>query len=232
MLTLIIFKCGVVKKKLLVWVWTLLLIHNLLISGKRACFRGKYCYLGAPIGTPWVPDGQYVAPGLGPGGLRKENTSDDNIQRVLLTLTLLISGKGKHACFRGKYCYLGAPIGTPRVPDGQYVAHGLGWAGLRKENASDDNNERVLLIHTLLISGSGKLACFRGKYCYLRAPIGTPRVPDGQYVAPGLGWGGLRKENASDDNIDWVLLILKKDAFPPKIILGRIYCLSLFSCNF
>ena len=62
----------------------------------------------------------------GPGGLRKENTSDDNIQRVLLTLTLLLSDSGKHACFRGKYCYLGAPIGTPRVPDGQYVAHGLG----------------------------------------------------------------------------------------------------------
>ena len=105
-----------------------LLILTLLISGsgKRACFRGKYCYLGAPIGTPWVPDGQYVAPGLGPGRLRKKNTSDDNIQRVLLTLTLLISGSGKHACFRGKYCYLGAPIGTPGVPDGQYVAHGLG----------------------------------------------------------------------------------------------------------
>ena len=104
----------------------LILIFLISGSGKRACFRGKYCYLGAPIGTPWVPDGQYVAPGLGPGGLRKENTSDDNIQRVLLTLTLLISGSGKHACFRGKYCYLGAPIGTPRVPDGQYVAHGLG----------------------------------------------------------------------------------------------------------
>ena len=105
-----------------------LLILTLLISGsgKRACFRGKYCYLGTPIGTPWVPDSRYVAPGLGRGELRKENTSDDNIQRVLLTLTLLISGSGKHACFRGKYCYLGAPIGTPRVPDGQYVAHGLG----------------------------------------------------------------------------------------------------------
>ena len=119
-----------------------------------------------------------------------------------------------------------------QVPDGWYVAPGLGWGGLRKENASDDNIERVLLILTLLISGSGKRARFRGKYCYLGAPMGTPGVPDGRYVAPGLGWGGLRKENASDDNIDWVLLILKKDAFPPKIILGRIYCLSLFSCNF
>ena len=83
---------------------------------------------------------------LGQVGWEKKNTSDDNIQRVLLTLTLLISGSGKHACFRGKYCYLGAPIGTPQVPDGWYVAPGLGWGGLRKENASDDNIERVLLI--------------------------------------------------------------------------------------
>ena len=67
------------------------------------------------------------------------------------------------------------------------MAPGLGWGGLRKENASDDNIERVLLILTLLISGSGKRACFRGKYCYLGAPIGTPGVPDGRYVAPGLG---------------------------------------------
>ena len=59
-----------------------------------------------------------MAPGLGWGGLRKENASDDNIERVLLILTLLISGSGKSACFRGKYFYLGAPIGTPGVPDG------------------------------------------------------------------------------------------------------------------
>ena len=96
------------------------------MQGKHARFWGKHCHFGAPIATPGVPDGRDVAPGLGRGGLRKENTSDDNIQRVLLTLTLLISGSGKHACFRGKYCYLGAPIGTPRVPDGQYVAPGLG----------------------------------------------------------------------------------------------------------
>ena len=67
-----------------------------------------------------------MAPGLGWGGLRKENASDDNIERVLLILTLLGSGSEKRARFRGKYCYLGAPIGTPGVPDGQYVAHGLG----------------------------------------------------------------------------------------------------------
>ena len=36
-----------------------------------------------------VPDGRYVAPGLGLGGLRKENASDDNIERELLILTLL-----------------------------------------------------------------------------------------------------------------------------------------------
>ena len=210
MLTLIIFKCGVVKKKLLVWVWTLLLIHNLLISGsgKRACFRGKYCCLGALMGVPRVPDGQYVAPGLGWGGLRKVNALDYNIERVLRILTLLISGSGKPACFRGKYCYLGALIGTLGVPDGQYVAPGLGPGRLRKKNTSDDNIQRVLLTLTLLISGSGKHACFRGKDCYLGAPIGTPQVPDGWYVAPGLGWGGLRKENASDDNIERVLLIL------------------------
>ena len=67
------------------------------------------------------------------------------------------------------------------------MAPGLGWGGLRKENASDDNIERVLLILTLLISGSGKRARFRGKYCYLGALIGTPGVPDGRYLAPGLG---------------------------------------------
>ena len=44
--------------------------------------------------------------------MRKENASDDNIERVLLIFNLLISGSGKHAYFRGKYCYLGAPIGT------------------------------------------------------------------------------------------------------------------------
>ena len=37
---------------------------------------------------------------------------------MLLIFTLLISGSGKHACFRGRYCYLGAPIGVPRVQDG------------------------------------------------------------------------------------------------------------------
>ena len=102
--------------------------------------------------------------------------------------------RGKRARFRGKYCYLGAPMGVPGVPAGRYVAPGLGWGGLRKENASDDNIERVLLILTLLISGSGKRARFRGKYCYLGAPMGVPGVPAGRYVAPGLGWGGLRKK--------------------------------------
>ena len=57
---------------------------------------------------------------------------------------------------------------------------------VEKKNALDDNIERVLLILTLLISGSGKRARFRGKN-YLGAPIGTPGVPDGRYVAPGLG---------------------------------------------
>ena len=88
---------------------------------------------------------------------------DDNIERVLLILTLLISVSGKCACFRGKYCYLGAQIGTPRVPDGQYRAPVLGLGGLREVNASDDNIVRVLLILTLLISGSGNHARFRGK---------------------------------------------------------------------
>ena len=58
--------------------------------------------------------------------VEKKNASDDNIERVLLILTLLISGSGKHAHFRGKYCYFGALIGTPGVPDGRYVAPGLG----------------------------------------------------------------------------------------------------------
>ena len=99
--------------------------------------------------------------------MRKENALDDNIESILPILALLISGSGKPACFRGKYCYLWAPIVTPRVPDGQYLAPGLGWGGLRKENGWDDNIERVLLILTLLISGSEKRARFRGKKCYL-----------------------------------------------------------------
>ena len=73
---------------------------------------------------------------------------------------------------------------------------------MSRENASFDDFERVLLILTLLISGSGKCARFRGG-----ASIGTTKVPDGQYVAPGPGGGGLKKENASDDNIEGVLLI-------------------------
>ena len=96
--------------------------------------------------------------------MRTKNALDDNIERILLILTLLISGSEKRARFRGKNCYLGAPIGTPGVPDGRYVAPGLGLGGLRKENALDDNIERVLLILTLLISGSGKCTHFRGKY--------------------------------------------------------------------
>ena len=50
--------------------------------------------------------------------MRNENASDDNIERVVQILTLLLSGSGKHARFRGRYCYLGVPIGTPGVLDG------------------------------------------------------------------------------------------------------------------
>ena len=162
------------------------------------------------MGVPWVPDGRYVAPGLGWGGLRKKNASYDSIERVWLILTLLISGSGKRARFGGKYCYLGAPMGAPWVPDGRYVAPGLGWGGLRKKKASYDSIERVLLILTFLISGSGKRARFGGKYCYLGAPMGVRGVPDGRYVAPGLGWRGLRKKKGSYDSIERVLLILTK----------------------
>ena len=95
--------------------------------------------------------------------MTKEIGLNDNIERVLLIHTLLISGSGKPACFRGKYCYLGTPIGTPGVLDGRYLAPGLGLGGLRNENASDDNIERVVQILTLLLSGSGKHARFRGK---------------------------------------------------------------------
>ena len=63
----------------------------------------------------------------------------------------------------------------------------LGEVGSEKKNAFYGNIERVLLILTLLGSGSEKRARFRGKYCYLGAPIGFPGVPDGRYVAPGLG---------------------------------------------
>ena len=50
------------------------IIHNCggPLRGKRARFRGKYCYLGAPIGTPGVPDGQYMALALGEVGCEKK----------------------------------------------------------------------------------------------------------------------------------------------------------------
>ena len=57
------------------------------------------------------------------GSLFVESTS---IERVLLILTLLTSGSEKRARFVGEYCYLGVPMGVPWVPDGQYVASGLG----------------------------------------------------------------------------------------------------------
>ena len=98
-------------------------------------------------------------------------------------------------------------MGVPWVPDGRYVAPGLGWGGLRKKNASYDSIERVLLILTLLISGSGKRACFGGKCCYLRALMGVPGVPDGQYVGPCQGWGGLRREKASYGDFERVILV-------------------------
>ena len=62
--------------------------------------------------------------------MRKENASDDNIEKVLLILTLLISGSEKRARFGGKYCYLGAPMGVPGVPDGLWPICGL-WPWVR-----------------------------------------------------------------------------------------------------
>ena len=59
------------------------------------------------------------------------------------------------------------------------MAPGLGCGGLRKKNASYGSIERVLLIFTLLKSGSGKCARFGGKYCYLGAPMGVPGFPAG-----------------------------------------------------
>ena len=55
------------------WVWC----HNPVakkttLQGKGACFRGKYCCLGARIGVPRVPDGRYMAPCHRRGGLREE----------------------------------------------------------------------------------------------------------------------------------------------------------------
>ena len=45
-----------------------------------------------------------------------------SFKRVLLVYNLLESGYGKWARFGGKYCCLGAWMGVPRVPDGQYMA--------------------------------------------------------------------------------------------------------------
>ena len=71
--------------------------------------------------------------------------------------------------------------------------HAKGEAGWEKKGAFGIF-KRFLLFLTLLESGYGKYACFKGKYCYLRALMGVPRVPDGQYMSPCHEWGGLRKE--------------------------------------
>ena len=106
-----------------------------------------------------------------------------SFERVLLVLTLLESGLGQRAHFSGKYCYLGALMGVPRVPDGRCIdpCHGR-WGERRK--AAFGSFQRVLLVLTLLESGLRQRAPFGGKYCPLGAPMGVPRVPDGQYMAP------------------------------------------------
>ena len=75
-----------------------------------------------------------------------------SFKRVLLVLTLLESGLGQRAHFGGKYCYLGALMGVPRVPDGRCIdpCHER-WGERRK--AAFGSFQRVLLVLTLLESG-------------------------------------------------------------------------------
>ena len=142
--------------------------------GKRACFGGKYCGLGGLMGAPRVPAGRYMAPGHGWGGLRKTKDSFNNLERVLLVLTLSESGSRKEARFGGKYCGLGGLMGASKVPAGRYMAPGHGWGGFRKEKGSYGNLERVLLVFTLLESGYGKRACFGGTtYANWKATLGV-----------------------------------------------------------
>ena len=56
--------------------------------------------------------------------------------------------------------------------------------GVERKKGAFGSFERVLLFLTLLESGYGKYDHFGGKYCCLRALMGVPRVPDGQYMAP------------------------------------------------
>ena len=63
-----------------------------------------------PQGSRWLihgplPHVKWVEKRKGPFG---------SLERVLLVLTLLESGSGKQARFRGKFCCLGAPMGVPK----------------------------------------------------------------------------------------------------------------------
>ena len=74
--------------------------------------------MGVPRGPRWPIHGPppYVR------WVERRKGTFGSFERVLLVLTILESSKGKWACFRGKYCCLGAPMEDPRVPDGQYMA--------------------------------------------------------------------------------------------------------------
>ena len=78
----------------------------------------------------------------------------------------------------------GGSDGGPQGP--RWIRHSLmpQVRGVERKKGAFGSFERVLLFLTLLESGYGKYDHFGGKYCCLRALMGVPRVPDGQYMAP------------------------------------------------
>ena len=76
----------------------------MLFGGSNGGPQGPIWRIHGP--SPWVRWGEGRKGAFG------------SFKRVLLVLTLLESGQGQWARFGGKYCYLGALMGVPRVPDG------------------------------------------------------------------------------------------------------------------
>ena len=76
-------------------------------------------------GSNWEPKGpRWLIDGPMPWvrWVERRKGAFGSFKRVLLVLALLEAAKDNGACFGGKYCCLGAPMGVPRVTDGQYMA--------------------------------------------------------------------------------------------------------------
>ena len=78
--------------------------------------------MGAPIGVPRVPDGQYMAPCHGQGGLREERVHLADSREYYWSLPSWKVAKDYGLVSGVNIVVKGAPMGVWRVPDGQYMA--------------------------------------------------------------------------------------------------------------